>query len=97
MLTLIELTRPAAASLSGGIHVEPLADVLDQVGRLLPVGELPVGLDPAASRRRVLELLPGEEPFRRGSPVHRHYAPTAKPGGASIGRERGDGGTGRTE
>lgn len=78
------------------IHVESLAYVLDEVGGLLPVGKLPVSLDSAASRRRVLQLLPGKEPFRRGSPVHRHYAPTAKPDGASIGREWGDGGTGRT-
>lgn len=92
MLTLTQLSnRPASIQIYSRIHVESLAYVLDQVGGLLAVGKLSVSLDSAASWRRVFQLIPGKEPFRRRSPVHRHYAPTAKPDGVSIGWESGCG------
>lgn len=85
----------ASRAASQRIHVEPLADVLDEVGGLLPVRELPVRLDPAAARRRVLQLLPGEQPFGGGPPVHRHDASAAEPRRwLAPGGERADSGAG---
>lgn len=66
------------------IHVEALAHVLDEVGRLLSVRELLVGLHAAAPRGRVLQLLAAEEPARRGRGAA--AAPRRGPGGARARR-----------
>lgn len=58
------------------IHVESLTHVLDQIGSLLSVGELAVRFYSTSAGRRGFELLPGEKPFRRGSPARRHRTPT---------------------
>lgn len=66
------------------IHVEALAHVLDEVGRLLPVRKLLVGLHAAAPRGRVLQLLAAEEPARRGRGAA--AAPRCRPRGARARR-----------
>lgn len=45
------------------IHVEPLSHVLEQVRRLLPVGQLLIGVESRSARRVVVDLLAAVVPF----------------------------------
>lgn len=86
--------RRAIRNMRKRIHLQALAHVLDEVGGLLAVGELLVGVEAAHSARRLGELFAREIPslLRVGLPA---AARSAGSGGRGGGRRRGEAAGGR--